>query len=185
MAQIYPIWDEDTDEERVAVSASFADPYLAVLRDDSSLLLLQADDSGDLDEISLSNEMSTLKWHSGCLYHDRHQKFSPHTTTNGTATANVIMFLLNPDYKLSVSCSGQTTMSRALTTHMQIFSLPDMKLLSVIEGVDCLQPALSGEPPRRSKTREPLKEVLVADLGDRWTTSPYLIVRSPAFHNLT
>jgi cleavage and polyadenylation specificity factor subunit 1 len=54
-----------------------------------------------------------------------------------------------------------------------------MKLLSIIDGVDCLQPVLSTEPPRRSNTREPLKEALVADLGDRWTTLPYLIVRLP------
>jgi cleavage and polyadenylation specificity factor subunit 1 len=51
-----------------------------------------------------------------------------------------------------------------------------MNLLSIIDGVDCLQAVLSTEPPRRSNTREPLKEALVADLGDRWTTSPYLIV---------
>lgn len=63
---------------------------------------------------------------------------------------------------------------------MQIFSLPDMKLLSVVEGVDCLQPVMSAEPPRRSNSREALKEVLVADLGVRWANSPYLIVRFPA-----
>lgn len=58
----------------------------------------------------------------------------------------------------------------------QIFNLADMKLLSIIDGVDCLHTVLSTEPPRRSNTREPLKEALVADLGDRWTKSPYLIV---------
>lgn len=51
-----------------------------------------------------------------------------------------------------------------------------MNLLAIIDGVDCLQSVLSSEPPRRSNTRESLKEALVADLGDRWTTSPYLIV---------
>lgn len=51
-----------------------------------------------------------------------------------------------------------------------------MKSLSLIEGIDCLQPILSTEPPRRSNTKETINEVLVADLGDRWSTSPYLIV---------
>lgn len=51
-----------------------------------------------------------------------------------------------------------------------------MKLLSIIDGVDYLHPVLSSEAPRRSNTRETLKEMIVADLGDRWATSPYLIV---------
>lgn len=54
-----------------------------------------------------------------------------------------------------------------------------MTLLSIIDGVDCLQPVLSSEAPRRSNTRETLKEMIVADLGDRWATSPYLIVGLP------
>lgn len=58
-----------------------------------------------------------------------------------------------------------------------MFSIPDLKLLSVIEGMDHLQPVLSAEPPRRSITRESLKEILVADLGDHSSNSPYLIVR--------
>lgn len=60
-----------------------------------------------------------------------------------------------------------------------------MKLLSVIDGVDCLQPVLSAEPPRRSNTRESLKEIIVADLGDRWFTFPYLIVSFSALSDLT
>lgn len=59
----------------------------------------------------------------------------------------------------------------------QIVRLADLKLLSIIDGLDCLQPVLSSDPPRRSNNREPLKEALVADLGDQWVSSPYLIVR--------
>lgn len=51
-----------------------------------------------------------------------------------------------------------------------------MKLLAVIEGVDCLPPVLSSEPPRRSNNRETLSEIVVANLGDRTSASPYLIV---------
>lgn len=103
LAQIYPIWDEDTDAERLAVSASFADPYLAILRDDSSLLLLQADDSGDLDEVSLPEDLSSLEWRSACLYRDNGQAFgSPDSKSADTTDGNVILFLLSTDYKLSV-----------------------------------------------------------------------------------
>lgn len=65
---------------------------------------------------------------------------------------------------------------------MQIFRLSDLQRVSVIEGVDCLQPVLSAEPPRRFNTRETLTEAIVADLGDRSSISPYLIVRILALH---
>lgn len=106
LAQIYPIWDEDTDEERVAVGASFVDPYILILRDDSSLLLLQTDESGDLDEVSLPHELSTSMWRSGCLYHDKHQAFGASQAIPdgpGPSKNNTLMFLLSLEYKLSVS----------------------------------------------------------------------------------
>jgi cleavage and polyadenylation specificity factor subunit 1 len=49
--------------------------------------------------------------------------------------------------------------------------------VTVIEGVDCLLPLLSSEPPpKRSATRETLTEALVANLGDSTARLPYLIV---------
>ncbi|KAJ6145223.1 hypothetical protein N7470_009118 [Penicillium chermesinum] len=126
LAQIYPVWDEDTEEERTVRSVSFADPYIAIIRDDSSLLLLQTDESGDLDE------------------------------------AEDLTILLLLDHE----------------SNLLIFSVPDLKLLWTINGVDCLQPVLSVEPPRRSNTRESLQEVIIADLGDESFISPFLIVRT-------
>lgn len=63
---------------------------------------------------------------------------------------------------------------------LQIYRLSDQKLISVIEGLDCFSPILSDEPPKRSTAREVLVEAVVADLGDAWDSSPYLIVRSMA-----
>ncbi|KAJ5779063.1 hypothetical protein N7457_006783 [Penicillium paradoxum] len=156
LSQIYPVWDEDTSDERVAVSASFVDPYLLIIRDDSSVLLLQADASGDLDEVALSNEINTSQWRSGCLYHDNFQSFRATASTEG----EVLLFLLSLENRLS------------------IFQLSDMKLVAVIEGVDCLPPILSTEPPRRSNNRESLTEFVIANLGDGVSLSPYLIVRT-------
>lgn len=179
LAQIYPIWDEDTDEERVAVGASFADSYVAILRDDSSLLLLQADDSGDLDEVSLPDEVASTKWRSSCLYHDKHQTFKIPGSEESDGDKNLILLGVNLDYKLSVSSFPRSMViafKRIADESVQILTVPDMKVLSVVEGVDCLQPVLSAEPPRRSNTREPLKEIIIADLGDSSRTLPYLIV---------
>ena len=54
-----------------------------------------------------------------------------------------------------------------------------MKSLAVIQGVDCLPPVLSNDPPKRSNIRETLIEFVIADLGDSSIVSPYLIVRDP------
>lgn len=62
----------------------------------------------------------------------------------------------------------------------QIYRLSDQKLISVIEGLDCFSPILSGEPPKRSTAREVLVEAMIADLGDAWDSSPFLLVRSMA-----
>lgn len=85
------------------MSASFIDPYLVIIRDDLSVLLLQADESGDLDEIPLSNEISSSQWRSGCLYHDNSQSFSvAGSSSKDTSEGEVLLFLLNLEYKLSV-----------------------------------------------------------------------------------
>lgn len=102
------MWDEDTSDERMAISASLADPYLAILRDDSTLLLLQADDSGDLDEVLLSEDVTKRKWLSCCLYCDNAGVFS----STGPALEdrhprnNILLFLLSSDCKLFVSQLG-------------------------------------------------------------------------------
>lgn len=65
---------------------------------------------------------------------------------------------------------------RTYNSELQIFRLLDQKLLSTIDGVDCLQSILSIDPPKRSTTREKLVEAVVADLGDSYNSQPYLIV---------
>ncbi|RAK91343.1 cleavage and polyadenylation specificity factor subunit A [Aspergillus costaricaensis CBS 115574] len=161
LTQIYPIWDDDTNDERMAVSASLADSCLAILRDDSTLLFLQADDSGDLDEVVLGEDVASGKWISCCLYSDKTGLFSSIDRTLSEPVKNdMFLFLLSHDSKLFV------------------YRVRDQKLLSIIEGLDGLSPLLSSEPPKRSGTRENLIEAIVADLGETWSASPYLILRS-------
>ncbi|BCS03850.1 cleavage/polyadenylation factor CFT1 [Aspergillus luchuensis] len=161
LTQIYPIWDDDTNDERMAVSASLADSCLAILRDDSTLLFLQADDSGDLDEVVLGEDVASGKWISCCLYSDKTGLFSSIDRTLSEPVKNdMFLFLLSHDSKLFV------------------YRVRDQKLLSIIEGLDGLSPLLSSEPPKRSGTRENLVEAIVADLGETWSASPYLILRS-------
>ena len=97
LAQIYPVWDEDDGDERIAVSASFADPYLLIIRDDSSVLLLHSDEAGDLDELTGPESISSQPWLCGCLYTDRYHVFQD------TPEDITYLFLLNHECRLFVS----------------------------------------------------------------------------------
>ena len=135
LAQIYPVWDEDTSDERIVIRASFADPYLAILRDDLHLLLLQMDSSGDIDEVSLSEEMTSSKWISCCLYNDKTGKLFPGEGNK------LLLFLLGSDSKLYVSKTEKETKeenrtkrkskphSSKLTTTTLDISTPGPKLI--------------------------------------------------------
>ncbi|OAX83062.1 hypothetical protein ACJ72_02580 [Emergomyces africanus] len=163
LAQIFPVWDEDMSEEKSVVHASFADPYVLIIRDDHSILLLQADESGDLDEIETDGIINSTTWISGSLYQDKYRSFTSYEGgLNKKPSDNVHMFLLSLESKL------------------QIFHLPNAREpVFTAESVDLLPQILSTEPPpRRAIFRETLTEILVADLGDSISRIPYLILRS-------
>lgn len=60
--------DEVTGVELTVVSASFCDPYLLVVRDDSSVMVLEADSTGEMEEIERGDALLGSKWLSGCVY---------------------------------------------------------------------------------------------------------------------
>ena len=65
---MYPMLDEVTDTELTIVHTSFADPYLLVVRDDSSIRVLKANEKGEVDELDPGDALLASKWLSGCLY---------------------------------------------------------------------------------------------------------------------
>lgn len=187
MTQIYPIWDDDSNDERMAISASFADSCLVILRDDSTLLFLQSDESGDLDEVILHEQLAEKSWISCSLYYDKTGTFSSvKPTSKGQLDSDLYLFLLDQDYRLYVSAPcefdllelGSLMKVPSCLRGAQIYRFPDQTLVTTIEGVAGLPPILSSEAPRRFGTRESLAEAIVADLGDRASAFPYLIVRS-------
>lgn len=91
LSQIFPIIDETTDAELAVIHSSFCDPYLLLLREDSSLQILQVDKSGDLDELERGDAALASKWMSGNIYKS--------DVTGGKALA----FLLNADGGLAVN----------------------------------------------------------------------------------
>lgn len=96
LAQIYPLTDEESDTGPKVISATFADPYVLLIRDDSSAVVLTADENGDLDEVSQSEAFKAGKWLSGSLYEDSNDVLRLEYPEEGEDEAgNVLMFLLN------------------------------------------------------------------------------------------
>ena len=103
LAQIYPLADEESDNGPKVISASFADPYVLLIRDDSSTVVLTADENGDLDEVSQSEAFKTGEWLSGSLYEDSNDVLRlEYPEESEDEAGNVLMFLLNAKGGLQV-----------------------------------------------------------------------------------
>ncbi|KAK8104264.1 CPSF A subunit region [Apiospora kogelbergensis] len=163
LSQILPMLDEETGAEPRVVSASISDRYLLLVRDDSSILVAGIDNNLELEEIEKEDDtILATKWLSGCLYEDTSNTFTLAPTDKGSKPGeSVVMFLL----------SGAGA--------LYMYALPDLsKPIYVIEGLCYVPPVLSaGYSARRKNAKETLTEVLVADLGDATSSSPYLIAR--------
>ena len=157
--------DEETGAEPRVTSASIADPYLLLIRDDSSLLLAQIDSNNELEEVEkMDDTLKNTKWHAGCLYADSKGAFQP--VSDKSETEKIMMFLLSS------------------TGALHVYALPDLsKPVYVAEGLSYVPPHLSADYTlRRGLAKETLREILVADLGDTISQSPYLIVSSLPYH---
>ena len=99
------MYDDDTGAEPKIISASFADPFILLLRDDSSIFVAQCDDNNELEEIEREdNALLATKWLTGCLYTDSTGVFVNVQSDKGQkAGENVMMFLLSAGGALHVS----------------------------------------------------------------------------------
>lgn len=104
LTQILPMLDEETGAEPRVISASIADPYLLLIRDDSSVLIAQIDSNNELEEVEKTdNTLQSTKWHAGCLYTDTKGIFQPSVGDKGADTSKIMMFLLSSTGALHVS----------------------------------------------------------------------------------
>lgn len=95
--------DDITGAGPKVFSATFADPYVLLLRDDLSIMVLKADESGDLDEIEQGKASREPKWLSGSLYEDSNDVLRLESDDdNEDEAGNVLMFLLNSQGGLEV-----------------------------------------------------------------------------------
>lgn len=100
------MYDDDTGAEPKIISASFADPFLLLLRDDSSIFVAQCDDNNELEELDREDDaLLATKWLTGCLYDDTTGAFSGNKSRKSPkAGENVFMFLLSANGALHVCC---------------------------------------------------------------------------------
>ncbi|KAK3645120.1 mRNA cleavage and polyadenylation factor subunit [Elasticomyces elasticus] len=69
LSQIIPMTDDEGDQELGVVGTSFADPYLLVLRDDSSVVVLKVDEAGEVEPLDLEGSaLGQGRWVSGCVF---------------------------------------------------------------------------------------------------------------------
>ena len=78
---------DDSETELKIAHTSFAEPYLLVIRSDSSAVVLRAEDNGELEEIDSGDAFRAAKWATGSLHKPR----------NGTVT---YAYLLSTDSNL-------------------------------------------------------------------------------------
>lgn len=97
--------DEETGAEPRAVSASIADPFLLIIRDDSSAFIAKIDESNELEELRKEDQtLANTKWLTGCLYTDTTTVFAEEVATKGAKPAQgILMFLLSASGALYVS----------------------------------------------------------------------------------
>jgi cleavage and polyadenylation specificity factor subunit 1 len=101
--------DEETGAEPRAVCASIADPFLLIIRDDSSAFIAQIDSSNELEELDKDDQtLTTTKWLTGCLYADTAGVFAEEVAAKGAKPSqSIIMFLLSASGALHVSSTEE------------------------------------------------------------------------------
>lgn len=154
------------------------DTFVLLVGDDGRLGILRADDSGDLEEMQISDALASQKWQSGSLYDDVNDAFHLASDAEEDDLTSVLMFLLGPDGGLQVMLSLMQLQFR-FNHNTQVYRMPDLENpIYLAPGLGFLPPFLSVDfTVRRSNARERLMEILVADLGDKFHRSPFLIVR--------
>lgn len=148
MDQILPMEDEENDTELRVINASFADPYLLVMREDSSVKIFKATGDGELEDVEATG-LSSTRWLSASLF-------------KSVTFTEVFAFLLTPEGGLHVFAMSE--LEKPCYVAEALGFLPPLLTVDYV--------------PRRSAAKATITEILAADLGDATSKTPHLIVRS-------
>ncbi|KAH6879298.1 CPSF A subunit region-domain-containing protein [Alternaria rosae] len=148
MDQILPMEEEESGNEINVVNASFADPYLLILREDSSVKIFKATGDGELEDVEATGLTGT-QWLSASLF-------------KSSSFTEVFAFLLTPEGGLRVF--AMSDMEKPCYVAEALSFLPPVLAMDYV--------------PKRSAIKATITEILAADLGDATTKSPHLIIRT-------
>lgn len=146
MDQILPMEDEETGNELRIINASFADPYLLILREDSSVKIFKASGDGELEDVEGSG-LSSSQWLSASLF-------------KSISFTEIFAFLLTPEGGLHVFTMSD--LDKPCYVAEALGFLPPFLTIDYI--------------PRRIAAKASITEILAADLGDATSKHPHLIV---------
>jgi cleavage and polyadenylation specificity factor subunit 1 len=148
MEQIIAMEDEESGAELRILNTSFADPYVLVLRDDSSVKILKASGSDELEDVEASG-LSSTKWLSASLF-------------RSSAFDEIYAFLITPEGGLHIF--AMSDLERPSYVADGLGFLPPTLTADYYA--------------KRSTTKAAITEILAADIGDETAKSPHLIIRT-------
>jgi cleavage and polyadenylation specificity factor subunit 1 len=149
MDQILPMEDEDGGNELNVINASFADPYLLILRHDSSVKIFKATGDGELEDVEATG-FSGTPWLSASLF-------------KSASFTEIFAFLLTPEGALRIFAMSE--LEKPCYVAEALCFLPPMLTVDYA--------------PKRGNAKATITEILAADIGDATTKSPHLIVILP------
>ncbi len=93
----------EEDDPPTVLAASFAEPYVLLLRDDASAMILKVDEAGDFESLDNGETLARTRWMSGSLYDDIKDVFRLESEDEDQEDfSSVLMFLLSEDGGLEV-----------------------------------------------------------------------------------
>ncbi|EXJ58311.1 hypothetical protein A1O7_05736 [Cladophialophora yegresii CBS 114405] len=164
LSQIFPVVDEEEGQLARATKAAFAEPYLALVKDDGTMALLKADKAGELDEVGHPTAFKDKTVLSVSLYHDPGDFFRTSRLYGGAATsAGPILALMASD--------GHFCLLSLPNLDLQVFQCDSLPFLPT----HLLQ---NTQLPKHWRNKDELAEALLVDLGNKDDRRPYLVVRN-------
>lgn len=100
--QIVPVSDDAENGPKV-IAASVAEPYILLMRDDRSIIVLRTEDNGEIEEVPKPPALVQKEWQFGALYDDADDAFHlPLEIEDTDDVGTVLMFMLGCDGSLHV-----------------------------------------------------------------------------------
>ncbi|KAF2013333.1 protein CFT1 [Aaosphaeria arxii CBS 175.79] len=148
MDQMIPMEDETSGDELQVIGASFADPYLLVLREDSSAKIFKASSSDEVEDVECSG-LSSSQWLSASLF-------------KSSKIPEIYTLLLSPE--------GGLYMFAMSDLETPCYVAEGLSFLPPF-----LTPEYAA---RRGNAKAAITELLIADIGDATSKTPHLIIRT-------